>query len=194
MLAHMKKYKPFGGAKELPGSIEADARFARLSAFYEYLPDPKNYTEAVAGAISLMRVAQVPFRDPARVPPEAGVWGAVQTNWISAADLAPCKSCPLTPCDRGPQRPQKRDVGQDCYPVPPGDCLIVVGQEPELEKDKQRDGASQEAPKIRLRCKAHKGVGHESFLPLVSVKSIYSQSPSTEADSCCQSAGHLRLG
>jgi choloylglycine hydrolase len=51
-----------------------------------YIPDPKNYADAVAGALSLLRIAQVPFRDPARVP-DQGFWGAVQTNWVSAADV-----------------------------------------------------------------------------------------------------------
>jgi hypothetical protein len=33
------------------------------------------------------------------------------------------------------------------------------------------------------------GVGHESFLPLALVKSIYTQSPSAEADTSCHSVG-----
>lgn len=88
MLQRMKKYKAFGGSDELPGDIEPEDRFARLAEYYKYLPDPKNYTEAVAGAMSLLRIAQVPFRDPARVEASGqGFWGAVQTNWVSAADV-----------------------------------------------------------------------------------------------------------
>lgn len=88
MLARMKKYKDFGGTEELPGSTEADFRFARLAAYYKYLPDPKTYVDAVAGALSLIRIAQVPFRDPARVPlAEQGTFAGAQTNWVSAADV-----------------------------------------------------------------------------------------------------------
>jgi penicillin V acylase-like amidase (Ntn superfamily) len=88
MLVRMKKYKEFGGTEELPGSLKPEYRFARLAAYYKYLPDPKNYTEAVAGAMSLLRIAQVPFRDPARVPAdEQGPFAGIQTNWVSAADV-----------------------------------------------------------------------------------------------------------
>jgi penicillin V acylase-like amidase (Ntn superfamily) len=88
MLVRMQKFKEFGGSEELPGSIDADSRYARLVAYHKYLPDPKNYTEAVAGAISLLRIAQIPFRDPVREPStEEQSWGGTQTNWVSAADV-----------------------------------------------------------------------------------------------------------
>ena len=86
MLARMKKYKDFGGSEELPGAAAPEYRFARLSAYSKYLPDPNDYTDAVAGALSLLRIAQVPFRDPARAPGAPGLAG-VQTNWVSAADV-----------------------------------------------------------------------------------------------------------
>ncbi|MBI4673887.1 MAG: linear amide C-N hydrolase [Chloroflexi bacterium] len=90
MFTRMKKYKAFGGTEPLPGdSLEGEYRFARLAAYYKLLPEPKNYTEAVAGALSLMRIAQIPFRDPAKdkaSEPEA-LWRGCQTNWVSAADL-----------------------------------------------------------------------------------------------------------
>lgn len=86
MIAQMKQYTPFGGTKPLPGDESAEARFARLTDYMRYLPDPKTYTEAVAGALSLMRIAQVPFRDPGRAP-DKGFWGAVQTNWVTAIDV-----------------------------------------------------------------------------------------------------------
>jgi penicillin V acylase-like amidase (Ntn superfamily) len=82
----MQQYAPFGGTKPLPGNEGAEDRFMRLAAFSKYLPDPKNYTEAVAGSLSLLRIAQVPFRDPARAP-DKGFWGACQTNWVTAADV-----------------------------------------------------------------------------------------------------------
>ena len=65
MMEQAKQYAAFGGAKPLPGDNSPEARFTRLSYYRRYLPDPKNYTEAVAGALSLLRVAQVSFRDPA---------------------------------------------------------------------------------------------------------------------------------
>lgn len=88
MLVRMMKFKEFGGSEALPGSVDADSRYARLMAYHKYLPDPKNYTEAVAGAMSLLRIAQIPFRDPAREPSaEEQGWGGTQTNWVSAADV-----------------------------------------------------------------------------------------------------------
>jgi penicillin V acylase-like amidase (Ntn superfamily) len=86
MIELMKQYAPFGGTKPLPGDVTSEDRFIRLAAYSKYLPNPKNYTEAVAGALSLLRTAQVPFRDPARIP-DKGFWGAVQTNWVSATDV-----------------------------------------------------------------------------------------------------------
>ena len=65
MLNRMKKYKAFGGTQALPGeSMEGESRFARLAAYQKLLPEPRNSTEAVAAALSLMRIAQIPFRDP----------------------------------------------------------------------------------------------------------------------------------
>ena len=67
----------------------------RLTAYYKLVPEPKSYREAVATAISLMRVAQVPFRDPRKEEAlNTGgsldadrLWYGVQTNWLSAIDL-----------------------------------------------------------------------------------------------------------
>ncbi len=87
MLARIQQYKQLGGTVELPGAATPENRFARLSAYYQYLPDPADYTQAVAGAMSLLRIAQVPFRDPARVPAGGQGMAGVQTNWVSAADV-----------------------------------------------------------------------------------------------------------
>jgi choloylglycine hydrolase len=86
MVALMKQYAPFGGTQPLPGGLTPEDRFLRLADYSRYLPDPQSYIEAVASALSLLRIAQVPFRDPARLPGQ-GFWGAVQTNWVSAADV-----------------------------------------------------------------------------------------------------------
>ena len=87
MLARMKKYQELGGTEQLPGGAAPEYRFARLSVYSKYLPDPKNYIQAVAGALSLLRIAQVPFRDPKRVPQGGPGLAGVQTNWVSAADV-----------------------------------------------------------------------------------------------------------
>lgn len=88
MMRRVKQYSAFGGTSPLPGDIEPEQRFVRLAAYYKYLPDPKNYTDSVAGAMSLLRIAQVPFRDPTRGQGgDADFWAAVQTNWVAAADL-----------------------------------------------------------------------------------------------------------
>ena len=87
MLARMKKYQELGGTEQLPGGAAPEYRVARLAAYYKFLPDPKNYTDAVAGALSLLRIAQVPFRDPKRVPAGGPGLAGVQTNWVSAADV-----------------------------------------------------------------------------------------------------------
>ena len=67
----------------------------RLTAYYKLVPEPKSYREAVATAISVMRVAQVPFRDPRKEEAlDTGessdadrLWYGVQTNWLSAIDV-----------------------------------------------------------------------------------------------------------
>ena len=88
MLRRTKEYAAFGGTKPLPGDQDAEDRFVRLLAYYRYLPEPKNYTDAVAGALSLLRIAQVPFRDETRVPgPDQGIFAGNQTNWVSGSDL-----------------------------------------------------------------------------------------------------------
>jgi len=89
MIERMKQYEAFGGTKPLPGdSLEGEYRFARLAAYYKYLPDPKNYIEAVAGPMSLLRIAQVPFRDPAREPGnDQGIWARLIDIVCNSAQL-----------------------------------------------------------------------------------------------------------
>ncbi len=88
MIERLKQYAPFGGTKPVPGDVSAEDRFVRIADYIRYLPDPKNYPQAVAGAMSLLRIAQVPFRDPSRDKSlDQDFWNAVQTNWVSAADV-----------------------------------------------------------------------------------------------------------
>jgi len=95
MLEHLKNYRPFGGWEGLPGEgPEGEPRFVRLSAYARLLPTPKTAWEAVAGALSLMRIAQVPFRDPDKELADRffvfdieRLWAGGQTNWLTAIDL-----------------------------------------------------------------------------------------------------------
>lgn len=85
MLVHLKQYKGFGGNAPIPGDVDPEHRFVRLMEYYKYLPQAKNYTDAVANALSLLRVAQVPSRQA--LHEEQDFWAEVQTNWVSAADV-----------------------------------------------------------------------------------------------------------
>lgn len=69
----------------LPGGVNPEERFIRLMTYHQRLPEPDTYQEAVGGAMSLLRIAQVPFREPKQ---GEGLWGAVQTNWIAASDMS----------------------------------------------------------------------------------------------------------
>jgi penicillin V acylase-like amidase (Ntn superfamily) len=94
MLKRMKKYQVFGGTLALPGgAMEGEDRFVRLSYYFELLPEPKSYREAIAGPISLIRSVQIPLRDPekergfGKMTEAERLWAGSQTNWISAIDL-----------------------------------------------------------------------------------------------------------
>ena len=94
MLERMSKYAAFGGKLPLPGDIDGEHRFARLAAYYDLLPKPNDYREAIAMSFSLMRVAQIPFRDPVKAlasnPSPTDIdrlWSGIQTNWVSGMDL-----------------------------------------------------------------------------------------------------------
>jgi len=94
MLKRLKKYQVFGGTLRLPGgSNEGEDRFVRLSYYFELLPEPKNYREAIAGPMSLIRSAQIPLRNPEKeqafekLSAADRIWAGSQTNWISAIDV-----------------------------------------------------------------------------------------------------------
>lgn len=69
--------------RKLPGGVSPEDRFIRLMSFHQRLRKPVDEREAVAGAMSLLRIAQVPFRQAVN----PGLWDAVQTNWIAASDV-----------------------------------------------------------------------------------------------------------
>jgi len=81
----LKQYKGFGGNAPLPGDVDPEHRFVRLMEYYKFLPQAKGYTDAVANALSLLRIAQIPARQVNGGDKE--FWSDVQTNWVSAADV-----------------------------------------------------------------------------------------------------------
>ncbi len=83
-LENLKKYKMFGGSLPLPGDIDPLSRFVRAASFLKNLPKPKNYVEAVAGVLSVMRTTMSPFgaKDTSGNVTE----DAWPTLWVSLAD------------------------------------------------------------------------------------------------------------
>ncbi|MFV8256342.1 linear amide C-N hydrolase [Bdellovibrio bacteriovorus] len=81
-LKSMKQYQGFGGSKKLPGTTEAADRFVRAAFYTERLPEPKDYREAVAGVLSVMRNVSQPFGTPDPARPYIST-----TRWRTVADL-----------------------------------------------------------------------------------------------------------
>jgi choloylglycine hydrolase len=80
-LALLSRYRGFGGELPPPGDILSRDRFVRTSYFLQYLPEPSNYQEAVAGVVSLGRNAAVPAGAP------YDDFSVYPTWWISATDV-----------------------------------------------------------------------------------------------------------
>lgn len=78
----LREVEGFGGDKPLPGTNEAQDRFARASYYVGRLPDPKSQVEAIASMLSVMRNAAQPFRVPDPNKPFAS-----QTIWQTVSDL-----------------------------------------------------------------------------------------------------------
>ncbi len=84
-LENLKKYKLFGGTLSMPGDVDPLSRFVRIASYLKTLPKPNDYIEAVAGALSVMRTAMVPFGAEDTSGSEAtDSW---PTRWVSLADL-----------------------------------------------------------------------------------------------------------
>jgi len=84
-LANLKKYKLFGGKLAMPGDIDPLSRFVRAASYLKTLPEPQNYVEAVAGVLSVMRTAMVPFgAEDTSHGISADTW---PTRWVSMQDL-----------------------------------------------------------------------------------------------------------
>lgn len=82
-LANLKQYKPFGGTKDLPGSVLPEDRFVRAAAYLDSLPKPKDQRQAVAFLLSVMRNVAAPYRKVSEGDrPEMHA-----TRWRTVADL-----------------------------------------------------------------------------------------------------------
>lgn len=84
-LENLKRYQSFGGTLSLPGDSDPLSRFVRVATYLKTLPTPKDVREALAGVLSVMRTAMVPFGavDTSGNKTE----DAWPTRWVSVADL-----------------------------------------------------------------------------------------------------------
>jgi len=79
-LVLLKQYEGLGGKKPIPGTMEAEDRFARGAFYLTKLPDnPDSYQAAVAGVLSVMRNMATPLgaNDPARPNISATIWRTI---------------------------------------------------------------------------------------------------------------------
>lgn len=84
-LENLKKYKLFGGKLSLPGDVDPLSRFVRIASFLKTLPKPDDYIEAVAGVLSVMRTAMVPFgAEDTSGNETTDSW---PTRWITLSDI-----------------------------------------------------------------------------------------------------------
>ncbi len=80
-LALVSYWNEIGGDKFLPGTRKSPDRFVRANFYNEKLPEPKNYREAVAGVMSIMRNTSSPFGAPDPDKPNIST-----TMWRTIAD------------------------------------------------------------------------------------------------------------
>lgn len=78
----LARFEGLGGSAPLPGSTDADHRFARAAYYLARLPQPTSHSEAVASLLSVLRNVSQPFRLPDPELPFAS-----QTQWRALADL-----------------------------------------------------------------------------------------------------------
>ena len=76
----LKQYEGLGGSKPIPGTMEAEDRFARGAFYLTKLPeDPGSYQAAVAGVLSVIRNMATPLgaNDPVRPNISATIWRTI---------------------------------------------------------------------------------------------------------------------
>jgi penicillin V acylase-like amidase (Ntn superfamily) len=79
-LVLLKQYEGLGGKKPIPGTMEAEDRFARGAFYLTKLPEkPESYQAAVAGVLSVIRNMATPLgaNDPARPNISATIWRTI---------------------------------------------------------------------------------------------------------------------
>ncbi len=79
-LVLLKQYEGLGGSKPIPGTMEAEDRFARGAFYLTKLPDdPGSYQAAVAGVLSVIRNMATPLgaNDPVRPNISATIWRTI---------------------------------------------------------------------------------------------------------------------
>ncbi|HEY3274184.1 MAG TPA: linear amide C-N hydrolase, partial [Methanocella sp.] len=81
-LEALKRFKGFGGDKDLPGSTRAADRFVRAAYYLQHLPESENTRQAVAGVLSVMRNVSQPFGTADPDEPNTS-----PTIWRTVADL-----------------------------------------------------------------------------------------------------------
>lgn len=75
-IENLKKFKDFGGNKDLPGTSDSEDRFVRLATYLNRLKKPKDAADALAKIYSVTRTACTPF--------DADQYGP--TWWLSLSD------------------------------------------------------------------------------------------------------------
>jgi len=76
----LKQYEGLGGSKPIPGTMEAEDRFARGAFYLTKLPEePESYQAAVAGVLSVIRNMATPLgaNDPVRPNISATIWRTI---------------------------------------------------------------------------------------------------------------------
>lgn len=79
-LVLLKQYEGLGGKKPIPGTMEAEDRFARGAFYLTKLPEqPESYQAAVAGVLSVIRNMATPLgaNDPERPNIAATIWRTI---------------------------------------------------------------------------------------------------------------------
>ncbi len=80
-LALTAYWDEIGGDKFLPGTRKSPDRFVRAHFYNQKLPEPKDYREAIAGVMSIMRNTSSPFGHPDPDKPNISM-----TMWRTIAD------------------------------------------------------------------------------------------------------------
>jgi penicillin V acylase-like amidase (Ntn superfamily) len=96
-LVLLKQYEGLGGKKPIPGTMEAEDRFARGAFYLTKLPDnPVSYQAAVAGVLSVIRNMATPLgaNDPS-APTSRPPSGKRSATARTSATTSSSPTCPM---------------------------------------------------------------------------------------------------